>query len=301
MPQDGFEASATQRPKPPLSRRVRGWSLILLICGGVLGLTYGGFHFLLRTFQPHASLDDRIYDAFLAFALLALPARVFWVMLGTRLSTGRWTKSPQERRQRAAQCAAKRPGTARPSAWTLTLYCLKWANFTARQPEFPPGRRLTARAVLLLALLGYIAACLFPLIGVGAALDDSNTRVATAIFSLMALLSAILPWWLTRSLLRYKRTHPFMQTPPEELEQIRARHTQWHIQESRKPLRDKIIATVTTLAIFTFWWLRATVLHPNRHHDSWITPAIYTPFALYTVLIQFRKPKVSSSLPDPSL
>jgi hypothetical protein len=293
MPDELIEQPATPRAKAPLSKRVRAWSLILLICGGVLGLVYGGFHFLLRTFQPHASLDDRIYDAFLAFALLAIPARIFWVALGTRLSTGRWTKSPQERRQRAAQCAAKRPGTVRPSAWTWTVYCLKWANFTARQPEFPAGRRLAARGVLLLALLGYIAACLLPLVGVGAALDDDNTRVATAVFSLTALLIAILPWWLTRSLLRYKRTHPFMQTPPEELEQIRARHTQWHIQESRKPLRDKIIATVITLAVLTFWWLRATVFHPNRYHDSWITPAIYTPFALYAVLIQFRKPKAS--------
>ncbi len=294
------ESSATARPKPPLTRRLRVWCLFLVICGSVLCLTYGGVHFLLRMFQPHAFLDDRIYDAFLAFALLAIPARIFWVMLGTRLSTGRWTKSPQERRQRVAQCATKRTGVVRPSGWTWTVYCLKWANFTSREPETPATRKLVARAVLLLGLLGYVAACLFPLVAVGAAFADDNTRTETAGFLVIAVLLALIPWWLTRSLFRYRNTHPFMRTQPEELEEIRARHTQWHIQESRKPLRDKIIATVTTLAVFTFWWLRAMVFHPNRHHDSWVTPAIYTPFAFYAVLIQFRKPRTSSSIPDPS-
>jgi len=293
MEETSQDGTATPGPKPPLSRRVRAWSLVVLICGVVLGLAYGGIHFLLRAFQRSAFLDDRIYDAVLAIVLLAVPARIFWTMLGTRLSTGRWTKTPQQRRQRVAQCAAKRPGVVRPSGWTWTIYCFKWANFTARQPETPVASWFVARAVLLLGLLGYIAACLLPLVAVGAAFADDNTRVATAVFLLMAPLIAILPWWLTRSLLKYKRTHPFMQTQPQELEAIRAQHTHWRIQESRKPLRAKIITTAVTLAVPLFWWLRSTIFHSHHHNDSWITAAMYTPFALYAVFVQFHKPKVS--------
>ena len=286
------EAPATARPKPPLWKRVRGWALILAIYSVVLGLAYGGIHFLLRAFQSGSLLDDRIYDAILATAMLALPARIFWVMLGTRLSTGRWTKPPQERRQRVAQCAAKRSGVTQPSGWAWAIHWFKWANFKARQAETAPIQRLAARALLLLGLLGYLVACLFPLICVGAAFADDNTRVATVVFLAMAPLFAIIPWMLTRSLLRYRSTHPFMRTQPEELGEIGARHTQWHIQESQKPLKTKIITTVLTVAGLGFWWLRATVFHAHHPHESWTTPAMYTPFALYAVLIQFRKPKV---------
>ena len=302
MPEPQQDAPATPRPTPLLWKRVRAWALIFLIYSVVLGLAYGGVHFLLHAFRPGVFLGDRIYYTAVAFGMLTIPARTFWVMLGTRLSTGRWTKTPQERRERVAQCvaqsAAKRTTTssrvAQPSLWTWLIYGLKWANYTAREPETPTARRFAARAVLLLGLLGYLAACLLPLIGVGAAFAD-NTRTATMLFLALAVLFALLPWWLTRSLLRYRSMHPFMRTQPEELEEIGARHTQWHIQENQKPLRSKIISTATILALYGYWWVRATVYRSHHANDSWVTPALWTPFAIYGIFVQFRKPKLSQS------
>ena len=303
MPDEPQEAPATPRPTPPLSKRVRVWALFLLICSVVLGLAYGGIRFLVHAFRPGTFLDDRIYDVAVACGLLAPAACIFWAMLGTRLSTGRWTQTPQERRervaQRVAQPAAKRtttgPRVAQPSWWTWLIYSLKWANYTAREPEVPTTRRFAARAVLLLGLLGYLAACLLPLIGVGAAFADDNTRTATVGFLVIAVLFAILPWWLTRSLLRYRSTHPFMRTQPEELQEISSQHTQWHIQENQKPLRSKILSTATIVALCGYWWLRVTVYHPHHPHESWLTPVMWTPFAIYGIYVQFRKPKVSQT------
>jgi len=287
------------RPMPLLSKRVRVWALFLMICSVVLGLAYGGIRFLVHALRPGAFLGDRIYDAAIALGLLAFPARIFWVILGTRLSTGRWTRTPQERRERVAQCAAKRTTTrsrvAQPSLWTWLIYGLKWANYTARESETPTARRFAARAVLLLGLMGYLAACLLPLICIGAAFADDNTRTATVLFFAMAALCTLLPWWLTRSLLRYRSTHPFMRTRPEELEEIGAQHKQWHIQENQKPLRSKIISTATILAIYGYWWARATVYHSHHANDSWVTPALWTPFAIYGIFVQFRKPKPSQT------
>jgi hypothetical protein len=278
---------------------VRVWALFLLVCSVVLGLTYGGIRFLVHAFRPGAFLGDRIYDAAIALSLLAIPARIFWTMLGTRLSTGRWTKTPQERRERMTQCAAKRTMTrsrvAQPSWWTWLIYGLKWANYTAREPETPRARLFAARAVLLLGLLGYLATCLLPLIGIEAAFADDNTRAATMFFLALAVVFALLPSWLTRSLLHYRSTHPSMRTQREELEEISAQHTQWHIQENQKPVRSKIISTAMILAIYGYWWARATVYHSHHPHDSWVTPAMWTPFAVYGIFVQFRKPKVSQA------
>ena len=299
MSDEPIDLPAAPRPKAALSKRVRVWALFLLIYSVVLGLAYGGIRFLVHAFRPSAFLGDRIYDVAIACGLLALPARIFWTMLGTRLSTGRWTRTPQERRERMSQCAAKRTSTgpriAQPSLWTWLMYCLKWANYTAREPETPTGRRFAARVVLLVGLLGYLAACLLPLIGVGAAFADDNTRTATVGFFVLAGLFALLPWWLTRSLLRYRSTHPFMRTQPEELGEITYRHTQWHIQENQKPLRSKIISTVTILTIYAYWWLRATFYHSHHPHETWITPAMWTPLTIYGIYVQYRKPKIPQS------
>jgi len=297
MPDEPIDQPTTSRPKAALWKRARAWALILLICSVVLGLACGGFYFLLHAFRPGVFLGDRIYDTAIALGLFAVPARIFWTSLGTRLSTGRWTRTPQERRERVAQCAAKRsttrPRVAQPSWWTWLVYSLKWANYTAREPEISRARLFAARAVLLLGLLGYLATCLFPLVCVGAAFADDNTRTATVLFLAMAALCALLPWWLTRSLLRYRSTHPFMRTQPEELEEIGARHTQWHIQENQKPLRSKIISTVTILAAYGYWWVRATSYRSHHANDSRITPAMWTPFMIYGIFVQFRKPKLS--------
>ena len=301
MAETAQDASATPQPTPLPSRRIRVRALFILICSVVLGLTYGGIHFLLRAVRPHAFLDDRLYDTAIALAFLIFPARIFWVMLGTRLSTGRWTKTPEQRRQNMAQWAAKRAATprtvTRPSGWSLMIYWLKWANYNAREPQTPPGRRLAARALLLLGLLGYVAACLFPLVCVGAAFADDNTHTATVFFLVMAAFFVLIPWSLTRSLLRYRSKHPFMRTQPEELGELGAQHTQWWMQESQKPLRAKLIASLAAFALPGFWWLRLTVFHGHHPHDSWVTPLMYTPFALYAVIMQFRKPGPSRQSP----
>jgi hypothetical protein len=296
MPDEPIDQPATLRPKVALSGRTKVWALFLLICSVVLGLAYGGIRFLAHAFRPGAFLGDRVYDVAIACGLLAFPARIFWTMLGTRLSTGRWTKTSQER---VAQCATKRTATgsrvAQPSWWTWLIYSLKWANYTARELETPPTRRFAARAVLLVGLLGYLVACLLPLIGIGASLADDNTRTATAIFLVITALLALIPWWLTRSLLRYRSTHPFMRTQPEELGEISTRHTQWHIQENQKPLRSKIISTAMILAAYGYWWIRVTVYHSHHPNESWVTPALWTPFTIYGIYVQFRKPKVSQT------
>ena len=297
MPDEPIDQPATSRPKAPLWKRARAWALILLIYSVVLGLAYGGIRFLLHAFRPGVFLGDRIYDTAVALGMLTIPARIFWVMLGTRLSTGRWTRTPQERRERVAQCATKRsttrPRVAQPSWWTWLIYSLKWANYTAREPEISRARLFAARAVLLLGLLGYLATCLFPLVCVVAAFADDNTRSATIFFLAMAVFFAIIPWGFTRSLLRYRSTHPFMRTQPEELGEISVEHTQWHKQENQKPLRAKIISTATILALCGYWWSRVTIYHSHHPHESWITPAMWTPFAVYGIFVQFRKPKLS--------
>jgi hypothetical protein len=43
--------------------------------------------------------------------------------------------------------------------------------------------------------------------------------------------------------------------------------------------------------VYALWWFRVTVHHAQHPHESWVTPAMATPFFLYSIWVQFRKPK----------
>jgi hypothetical protein len=266
---------------------VRAWAVLLLIVAIPMGMAVGGGFWVKKALRPGSPWEDTLYYLMISVAFFAPLGFVAWTLARTKMKTGRWTVSAEVRRQRAGQCTTQ-GCAARQNSWTS--YAVKWASCTAMDSECPPWQRAAAWAVLagyMLAMLGMTA---IAVICFGAAFADDNTTVATCLFIGLGLAVLLVPGLAVRGLIRAIGAGKVGATR-DEVEQIRAQRAERRAQEWQKPLRSKVGTTVFLLAMYGLWWARAT-LHRGQHpHESWVTPAMWTPFVVYAIWVQFRRPK----------
>jgi hypothetical protein len=281
--------------KSPLSKRVRAWTVVAAIYAIILGAAAGAIPLLHSAFRPDVALDDRLMHLLWAALLLAPLGFTLRYFVRVRMKTGKWRGTPeyrqQERQQRLAQCSVD--GTKRgcgANQNSLVTYAIKWASYSAFAPESLPWQRAAAWLVLAAYTLVVLGAAAFGLICFGAAFADDNTITATLLFIALGLITLIWPAVVVWKLVRGFRAGK-VGTTREELDALRARQTAWRVRESSKPLRSKIVGTAILVAVYALWWLRVTVHHAQHPHESWVAPAMWTPFFLYCIWTQFRRPK----------
>jgi hypothetical protein len=280
--------------KPPLWKRVRAWTIIVLLYAIILGMAAGAVPLLRSVFRPGIALDDRLMHLLWAAMLLAPLGFMVRYFVRVRLKTDRWRGTPEQRQQekveRLAKCSidgAKR-GCAANHSSPLT-YAVKWASCSAFAPECTTWQRTAAWLVLVAYTLAVLGVAAFGVICIGAAFDN-NTITATLMILALAFAALLWPgvvaWRLVRGIRAGK-----VGTTREELDELRAQRSAWATRESQKPLRTKVLSTAFAAVVYGLWWMRVTVHHAQHPRESWVTVAMWTPFFLYSIWVQFRRPR----------
>jgi hypothetical protein len=285
----------TAKCKPPLRRRVRAWAIIVALYAVFLGMAAGAIPLLRSAFKSGVAWDDRLMHLLWAALLLAPLGFVVRYFVRVRLKTGRWRGTPeqrkQERQQRLAKCSV---GGAKPVCGTKqsspVTYVIKWASCSAFDPKCMPWLRGAAWLVLVAYTVAVVGVAAFGVIAIGASFADDNTHTATLLFIALGLAALIWPAMVAWRLVRGLRAGQVGATR-EELDAARAQRMAYHVRENQKPLRSKLINTAIAGGVYALWWFRVTVHHVQHPHESWVTPAMATPFFLYSIWVQFRKPK----------
>jgi len=290
----GLDPLGIPKPKPPMWKRVRAWTIIALLYAIIFGMAYAAIPLLRSAFHPGVASDDRLLHLLWAGFLLLPVGFMARYFVRIRLKTGKWRGTPeqrqQERQERVARCSTvggKRACAANRNS--LLSYVIKWASFAAFQPSSTPWQRTAAWLVLILYALTVLAVAAIAVICFGAAFADGNTLTATVVCIGLGLLALIWPVVVVTRLVRGIRNGKVGSTR-EELDELRAQRSAWEARENQKPLRNKIIGTSILVAIYAFYWLRVTLHHAQHPHESWVTPAIGTPGLIYLIWVQFRRP-----------
>ena len=285
----------TAKCKAPLGKRVRAWSIIVTLYATFLGMAVGAVWLLRSVFDPGVAMDDRLMHLLWAGSLLAPLGFVVRYFVRIRLKTGRWRGTPeqrkQDREQRLAKCGVDgtRRGTCGVKRDSPIKYAIKWASCAAFQPTYAGWQRSAAWIVLAAYTLAVLAVAAFGVICFGAAFDH-NTVTATLFMIAMGLVVAVWPAMVAWRLIRGIRNGR-VGTTREELDELRAQRAAWAMREQQEPLRSKLISTAIGLAVYALWWIRVTVHHAQHPRESWVTPAMGTPFILYSIWVQFRPAK----------
>jgi hypothetical protein len=281
----------------PLWKRIRAWTIIVLLYAAIAAMAVYGCVVLYRAFKPGLPLDDRFAHIFAAAALLLIPAFLIRVFLRNKWTTGRWFP-PRSQTSYASQCSINRSRTTQSPPWSWFGYAADWANHSAFNAALPLWRRI-AGWTLLIAFAAILLACTgVSILFIGAGLDTVRTGGLIMIFFGLVLL--LYPILAARSYFRRWRNTGTVLIPLSELEQARARQSQSFERERQKPLRTKIISTIIALIGLTYWWFRETLFHTRHPHESWVTPAMWTVFFAYATWNQFRKPKNPSPTSQPT-
>jgi hypothetical protein len=294
-----LDPTGAPKCKPPLWKRARAWTIIVLIYAIILGMAAGAVPLLRSVFRSGVAPDDRLMHLVWAAMLLAPLGFMVRYFVRVRLKTGRWRGTPeqrqQDRAQRLAKCSIESKGkrVCAANQNSLETYAVKWASYTAFAPEGTPWQRTAAWLVLAAYTLAVLAIAAIGIISFGAAFDNSNTVTATLLFIGLGLACLIWPGIVARRLVRGIRAGK-VGTTREELDELRAQRAAWATRESQKPLRTKVMTTVFAAAVYGLWWMRVTVHRAQHPRESWVTPAILTPFLFYSIWVQFRRPRGSS-------
>jgi hypothetical protein len=288
----GLDPSGASKPKAPLWKRVRAWTIIVALYAIFLGMAAGAVPLLRSVFRPGVPVEDRLLHLVWAVGLLTPLGIVLRYFVRVRLKTGLWRGTPeqrkQEREQRRAQCSPATGCAARKNTWTR--YVVRWASYAAMDRTRPMPQRVAGWAVLVLYVVAVLAFVALGVICLGAAFADNNSITATLVFIGFGIAVLLWPALAVISLVRGVRAGKLGATR-EEIEQMQAQRSVQRQRDWQKPLRSKIINTTVSCAIYALWWLRVTVHHAQHPHESWVTPAMTTPFLIYSIWIQFRRPK----------
>jgi len=272
------------QPMVPLWRRVRAWTLLLAILAIPVGMAMGGGFWVRRALRPGSPWEDTIYYLLIGVVSFAPLGFVVWTIVRTKIKTGRWAVSAEVRIQRAGQCSTQ-GCAAKQSSWSN--YAVKWASCTAMDRDCPPWQRAAAWAVLavyMLAMLGMTAIGVI-CFGMGIA-----TLPGGWLFAGLGVAVLLVPGLALRRLIRGILTGKVGATR-EDVDQIRGQRAERRAREWQKPLQSKIGTTAFLLVMCGLFWARAT-LHRGQHpHETWVTPAMFTPCVVYAVWVQFRRPK----------
>jgi hypothetical protein len=288
----GLDPTGAAKPKVPLWKRVRAYAILIALYGAFLGMAAAAIPLLRSVFRPGVPLEDRGLNLMYGVALLIPLGIVLRHFVRVRIKTGRWRGTPEqrkeEREQRRATCSSATGCSPRKSPWSH--YAVQWATCTAMDRTQPMPQRIAGWSVLalygawMLALVVISIVCFVMVFGV------TDHPASMLIFLVGGLATLYWPVMAVVKLVRGVRAGKVGATR-EDVEQIRAQRTTQREREWQKPLRSKIISTVISCAIVAFLWIRVAI-HSARHtHANWIEPALLTPALLYSIWVQFRRPK----------
>lgn len=282
------------RPTPKLSpaSRPRVWTALVLWSGILFVLLAGAAKLLLFTCRVHRSVEDTAFYTMGAAALLALPVMFSAKLLHSRATTGRWLPDRDRTLQRLALVRARPKGWRQASPWSWVRVVVLWSGHVAFQRSRAVWQRALAWLMLAFcaAFLLLIAALSIELIFVGICADDT----AGSILVVFGAALLIWPGMVARTLFLRIRSGR-LRVSAEEMQNAHRQRAAWRIRESRRPLRTKIVSTIFLVTVYGLWWLRVTLHHAQHPHESRLTPALWTPFVLYTLWAQFSKPKKSAT------
>ncbi|HXE07954.1 MAG TPA: hypothetical protein VN612_08665 [Acidobacteriaceae bacterium] len=272
-------------PRAPVAKRVRAWTMIWLFVGAIVGMAAGGIYILRSSLHKPGGWDN--LD--IALGLLLPLGFLIWFALKTRIKTGKWTEDAKTRQATHARNKEKL-ALNRGRPWAPWRYALAWAGYTAFAPACGWWQRAAAWTVLAGEALVMLAVTAFGVIAIGASFDPSVTGVSKILVAGLGLLLFFLPGKAVIALVKRERAGQ-MRVSREDLDGLRAQRAAWRKREHEKPLRSKLMTTATILVSYGFLWVRTTLHHKQHPHENWMTPAIYTPLALYLIWVQFRRPK----------
>jgi hypothetical protein len=288
MPEQPEDPIVVAKPKAPLWKRVRAWTIILGSYAAILGMAVFAVTLVQHSFRSDSALEDRLLLLSGAVALV-LPVRVAWIYIRTKSTTGRWLMTKQKRDQTLSQCSTRRFVASQTPPWSWFWLAANWANYSAMESSLPLWQRalgwtfLVAFAALLLSVITFGVI----MMGAGIVIIHSVGLVLVGFGALLLLI----PGQVIRFYIDRYRTMGSIRTTQEELRQMSVQRTEWRAREWQKPLRTKILSTVVVAAVFSMWWIRVALHHSRHAHEDSFNPGVWTLFAIYAVWIQFRKPK----------
>jgi hypothetical protein len=278
------------RPAIPFWKRTLGWSILVLLLAVMASMVVGGIFLLRHTFSQNIAPDDRLFDGLYAAALLTLPASLIWILIKTRITTGRWTGHQQ---QRSLACYPQ--FNSSPANWIT--FSTNWATFTAGDRSASMQKRAIAWTTIVLFAAGLLAVTAFAVICFGAAFADDNTALERFLFLALGAAILLFPGLTVWSFIKKKRLTGSWRTSREQMQTMTAARERWRMREYARPMRSKMSVLAINAVVLLVLWLRTTVFHAHHPHSSWITPAFWTVVAVYAVGIQFRKPRPSAVEP----
>lgn len=302
MVDDSVIPSDPQKPKAPLWKRVRAWTIIVCLYAVLLGMVWFAVILLAAVIKPGVVWDDRAYKLLEAGALLLIPGKVAWVFIKRRLITGNWLVMTEEEKARnAAQRMARQRGTTqgvacgiRRQSWIKSA--LSWAGYMALKQRAGLWKRTLAWTVIVLYAAYVLAWIGFGLLCIGASFADDNTARQQFLWILLGLAFLIYPALVIRSYLRRIQATGNLLVSKEEFESGAAQRVEVQNRRRGMPLRNKVISYAIGVVVLGLMWMRATVYHSRHPHESWVTPAFLTIPLLYSIWRDFQhSPKKQSS------
>jgi len=277
-------AVAPARPKPPLGKRIRAWTIVSFLFLVLLGTTAGGI-----LYARHISRSGRWDDLPIVMELLLPLGFVVWFFIRHRTRTGKWSESREQQLQRRAEFKARRT-PARLRARSLGSNVLTWAGYTAFESSCPSWQRAGAWTVLVGYALLQLAFVAVAVIAIGASFADDDTVLQRLLFCGLGLLFLFVAGKNALLLLRRKQAGSLRITREEHAE-LKTHRDAWRLRESQKPLRSKVVTIVFAVATEAYLWMRVTVFHAHHRHESWITPLFSLPACTWVIWVQLRSPK----------
>ena len=269
--------------------------LILLSAAVVLVRTafrIGGLNTPATRVGGEPPFQDVLFYVLGAATMVALPAMFAGKLLRRRIRTGHWMLTSPETLGRLGRLNTRPRGWRQASPWTWARFVFAWAGFVAFHRASAWWKR-AAGWVLLAAYAALLAVFTwFSLVCIAAGAET----VATGGYLLLLLGAGLLVWpgVTVHGIIRRLRAGGLRITDAE-IDRIRADRNAWRQRESLRPLHTKVVATIFLLTIYSLWWLRVTVYHAAHPHEGRLTPALWTPFVLYSIWAQFAKAPVSSA------
>ena len=279
-------AESTSKLSPASRARV-GFALVLWL-GILFVLLAGAAKLLYFTFSVRRTLEDTAFYMLGAAALFALPGMFAARLLHNRRTTGLWLPDRERTLRRLALIRTRPQGWRQASPWSWIRYVVLWSGHVAFQPSRALWQRVVAWFLLGLsaAFLLLLAAMSVGLIVLGLRADDTTGSILVVIGAALLLWPALVVHAL---ILRIR--HRQLRISAEEMQDIHRQHIAWRIRQRARPLRTRIFSAIFLVAVYSLWWLRVTLHHAQHPHESRLTPALWTPFVLYTLWAQFSKPK----------
>ena len=178
-----------------------------------------------------------------------------------------------------AVCRA-RGCNAKQSSWVT--YGINWGATSSDGPyaagAVEEGGGLGGAGGYAAGLLAVIA---FGVICIGAAFADDNTLGQSLLFIGLGMVvlafPAVMVWRLVRGSAKAS-----VGATREDVEQLQAQRVAWRTREWQKPLRNKLVSAGFLVLVYGLLWIRATWHHAQHPHQSWVTPAMYTPWVSCT-------------------